>query len=135
MKLWKLSLFMVLVVAACLPAAAQSPVMRVNIPFDFIADGKLLPAGHYMVLPVWQGSQKAWRISNENDKFSVSMITNAVESPSHPHHRSLVFLEAGGPKLLVELWPEAHSGRGVPKSTVKQTLVAGAGKQVEVAAE
>jgi hypothetical protein len=81
------------------------------------------------------GLQKAWRISNENDKFSVSMITNAVESPNHPHHRSLVFLEAGGPKLLVELWPEAHSGRGVPKSTVKQTLVAGAGKQVEVAAE
>jgi hypothetical protein len=135
MTFGKVSLFLVLVVAVCLPAVAQSPAMRVNIPFDFIAAGKVLPAGHYMVMPVWNNSQKAWRISNENEKFSVSMITNAVESPLNPHHRSLVFLQSGGRNLLVEFWPESHSGRSVPKSGVKQTFVADAGKQVEVAAE
>jgi hypothetical protein len=135
MKFGKVSLFLVLVVAACLPAAAQSPEMRVNIPFDFIAAGKLLPAGHYMVMPVWKDSQKVWRISNENDKVSVSLITNAVESPNNSHNRSLVFVRSSGPNLLVEVWPQAHYGRGVPKSSVKQTLVADAGNQVEVAAE
>ncbi len=134
MRLWKVSLFLLLVVAACLPAVAQAP-MRVNIPFDFIAAGKLLPAGHYMVVPVWKDTQKAWRISNENDKFSVSMITNAVESPVKPHHRSLVFLQNGGRNVLVEFWPEEHSGRAAPWSSVKQTFVADASKHVEIAAQ
>jgi len=58
-KFRKFSLFLALVMAVCLPAVAQT-AMRVNIPFNFIAAGKSLPAGQYMVTRVFSGDQTTW---------------------------------------------------------------------------
>ena len=48
MKFCKASLFVALLVVACLPVAAQAQI-QLNIPFNFFAAGKSLPAGHYEV--------------------------------------------------------------------------------------
>ena len=132
MKFCKISLFLVLLVAVCLPAVAQS-VVRLNIPFNFIAAGKILPAGHYSVVPVFKDNHAAWRISNDHDCAVV--LTNPVESPQTEHGPSLVFLQAGGAFSLVEIWDMGHLGREVVRSNVKQTLVAQGGKYVEIGAE
>jgi len=105
----------------------------VDIPFNFIAAGKILPAGHYSVVPVFREDRAAWRISN--DQASALVLTNSVESPRTEHGRSLVFLQAGGAFSLVEIWDMGHLGREVLRSNVKQTLVAQGGKYVEIGAE
>ena len=136
MKLGKMFLFAALLAVACVSAFGQSTTMRVNVPFDFVVDGKLMPAGHYMVVPVWKDALKAWRITNDSNNASVTMLTNEAESPVQSHNRGLVFLQTGGQKVLVEFWTGQHTGRDMPWSSVKPTFVADNGnKRLEIAAQ
>jgi len=132
MRLCKVSLFFALLVAVCLPAVAQTGV-QLDIPFNFVAAGKILPAGHYTVVPVFGDDHATWRISNDHD--CVMMLTNLAQSPQTAHRPSLVFLHAGEAYSLVQIWPGGHLGREVFRSNVKQTLVAQGGKYVEIGAE
>jgi hypothetical protein len=133
MKFCKFSLFLALVMAVCLPAVAQT-AMRVDIPFNFIAGGKSLPAGRYMVVRVFSGDQaKSWRIYNDKDAVA-GFLSNAVES-AQPHGHSLVFLQEGGAYSLIQIWNGGKFGREVMRSKVKQTLVAEGSKYVEIGAE
>jgi hypothetical protein len=111
MKFLKFSLFIALLVAACLPAAAQTQQLRLNIPFDFIVKGKTLPAGHYV----------AKRLGTIDDSVS--------------HNLSLIFLKSGDQYSLLQIWDGQHFGRELLRSNVKQTMVADNGTYVEVGAE
>jgi len=132
MKFCKVGLFLALLVAFCLPAVAQTGV-QLDVPFNFIAAGKILPAGHYTVVPVFTDDRAVWRISN--DQASVMVLTNLVESPQTAHGHSLVFLQAGGAYSLVQIWDAGYFGRDVVRSNVRQTLVAQGDKYVEIGAE
>jgi hypothetical protein len=131
MKFCKFSLFLALVMAVCLPAVAQT-AMRVDIPFNFIAGGKSLPAGHYMVVRVFSRDLSAWQIYN--DKGGAGFLSNSVQS-TQPHGQSLVFLQEGGAYSLMQIWNGGEFGREVMRSKVKQTLVAEGSKYVEIGAE
>jgi hypothetical protein len=133
MKFCTLSLFLALLVAACLPAAAQTDGLRLNIPFNFIVLGKTLPAGHYEVKRALYANNAAWVICG--DQVTATAVTHSVESPRMAHALSLVFLKAGDQYSLVQIWDEEHFGRELPRSNVKQTLVAEGGKYVEIGAE
>jgi hypothetical protein len=116
MKFCKVSLFLALLVAACLPAVAQT-ALRVEIPFNFIASGKSLPAGHYNV---WRSTDFAWCLSDGHN--NVYMITSPIDSSEKAHGPSLLFLRAGGTYSLIQIW-DRLSGVDVQRSKVKQTLV------------
>jgi hypothetical protein len=134
MKFCKVSVFFALLVAACLPVVGQT-ALRVDIPFNFVAAGKSLPAGHYRVtrLPI---SEFAWHISN--DHTGASMLTHLAESTQNSHRPSLVFLRAGGTYSLIKIRTD-NSGWEVPQSNVKRTLVSKdrskAGEYIEIGAE
>ncbi|MGB2606513.1 MAG: hypothetical protein WBC78_23115 [Candidatus Sulfotelmatobacter sp.] len=134
MKFCKVSVFFALLVAVCLPVVGQT-AMRVDIPFNFVAAGKSLPAGHYRVarLPI---SDCAWYISN--DAIGAQMLTHLAESNQNSHRPSLVFLRAGGTYSLIKVRTD-NSGWEVPQSKVKQTLVSKdgskAGDYIEIGAE
>jgi hypothetical protein len=133
MRFSKLALLLCLV-AGGFPAIAQTTVMRVNVPFDFIVAGKLFPAGQYSVAKVQKTTDVTWRIMNDkNNSAAVIVMTGPVESSETEHHRSMVFLENGGVYQLVQFWPLEHYGRKMPASSLKPTFVADS-KQVEVAA-
>ena len=136
MKFCKVSLFFALLVAVCLPAVAQT-AMRVDIPFNFIAGGKSLPAGHYIVAHVFGSDNVAWKISDvSDDHATVGFLSNSVQS-SQAHRPSLVFLQAGGAYSLIQIWTGQKLGREVFRSKVKQTLVSEGvkDKYVEIGAE
>ncbi len=133
MKLSKLSLCLALLFAACFPAAAQMQELRLNIPFQFIASGKALPAGHYTVRRVWAANSDSWQIVGANG--SAKLTTFLVDSPKVEHAPSLVFLQQGDRYSLVQIWDSAHLGRQLPRSNVKKTMVAENSKYVEIGAE
>jgi len=130
MKLCKFSLFFALFAAVCLPVAAQTR-LELNIPFNFVAAGKSLPAGHYSV-STGMGERRSWFISG--DHTSVLVLALSMHSPETTHRPSLVFLQAGGTYSLAQIWDGTHAGLEVLKSNVKQTLVSEGGKYVEIAA-
>jgi hypothetical protein len=135
MKFCKVSLFFALLVAVCLPAVGQT-AMRVDIPFNFIAAGKSLPAGHYKVARSSLPSSCAWYITD--DHTSAIMVTSLAEPSQKLHHSSLIFRQAGGTYSLMQIWSQG-SGREVPQPKVKQTFVSQVDskdvKYVEIGAE
>jgi hypothetical protein len=135
MKFCKVSVFLALLVAVCLPAVGQT-AMRVDIPFNFIAQGKSLPAGHYRVARLPYPSNNSWYISD--DHSAALMLTSAIDSSQKAHRSSLIFLKAGGAYSLVQIW-NGDSGLAVPQSKVKHTLVSRdgskAGDYIEIGAE
>jgi hypothetical protein len=133
MKFCKFSLFIALLVAACLPSVAQVEQLRLNIPFDFIVKGKTLPAGHYVVQRLGSLDGSVWAI--EGGQGSAMFLTNPVESPKTAHGPSVIFLKSGDQYSLLQIWGEQHWGREVLRSNVKQTLVAKGGNYVEIGAE
>jgi hypothetical protein len=134
MKFCKVSLFFALLVAVCLPAMGQT-AMRVDIPFNFVAVGKSMPAGHYRVARYGTPSGNMWSISD--DQASAVMNTNQ-DGSQKAHRPSLVFRQAGGTYSLIQIW-DWDSGRDVFQSHVKHTLVSKdeskSDKYVEIAAE
>jgi hypothetical protein len=136
MKVCKVSLLFALLVAVCLPVVGQT-AMRVNVPFDFVAAGKSLPAGEYRVAPESSQDFTTWCISN--DKDAAMVITTQADSTQKAHGPSLVFLQAGGTYSLMQIWNGERTGREMQRSKVKQTLVAkgesNGGKYVEIGAE
>jgi hypothetical protein len=132
MKFCKVTLFLALLVAVCLPAVAQTGV-RANIPFNFIAAGKSLPAGQYVVVPESMANRTIWRVYNAH--AGVSVTTSPAQAQGTAHGPSLVFLQNGGVYSLVQIRTKDNFGRDVLRSNVKQTLVAEGGKYVEIGAE
>jgi hypothetical protein len=134
MKFCKVSLFLVLLVAACLPAVGEIKLW-VDIPFNFVALGKSLPAGHYIV---WRQSDSdtTWYLSDNHN--TMIMSTRLVDSNQRAHRPSLLFRRAGGAYSLIQIW-DGESGRDVPQWNVKQTLVtkdeSKRDEYVEIAAE
>ncbi|HXZ31880.1 MAG TPA: hypothetical protein VEH30_06335 [Terriglobales bacterium] len=132
MKFCKMSLFVAIFAIACLPAVAQTGI-RVDIPFDFVAGGKAMPAGHYTVAPVFGSNDVAWAING--DDSSAMFLTNATQSVGAAHRRSLIFQQQGGQLTLVQIWTLEHAGREVSLPRAKQTVVAESPTFVEVRAE
>jgi hypothetical protein len=120
MKFCRVILFFALLVAVCLPVVGQT-AMQVNIPFNFIAAGKPLPAGHYKVAPAFTQGLMAWCIFN--DHAAAMLLTNQAGSMQKPHRSSVVFLQAGGTYSLVQIWDGEGFGRDTVRPKVKQTLV------------
>ncbi|HTS58974.1 MAG TPA: hypothetical protein VMH03_15630 [Terriglobales bacterium] len=132
MKFLKLSLLLALLVAACVPGVAQTQQLQLNIPFDFMVKGKILPAGHYIVR---RGTidDDVWTI--ESGHGSAMFLTNPVESQKVAHGPSLIFLKAGDQYALLQIWDSGHAGRELLMSNVKQTMVAQNTQIVEINAE
>lgn len=100
-------------VGLCLPVAAQSERLRLEVPFSFAVAGKTMPAGRYEVKRVWNTNNITWTIQGEQSGIQVT--TTSVQSPSVSHQPSLVFLESEGTYSLVEIWESEHSGQEVPR--------------------
>ncbi|HYM77826.1 MAG TPA: hypothetical protein VE377_17760 [Candidatus Dormibacteraeota bacterium] len=132
MKLLKLGLFFALVVAVSVPVVAQTQ-LKLDIPFNFVVDGKTLPAGQYRVAQVY-GDSHVWSIANNHN--SAFIHTNTVQSPLIAHRASLIFWHSGGEYTLARFWPEEHVGDELflaPR--VKSTMLAKSGEYVELGAE
>ena len=133
MKFRKFCLCLALLIAASFPAAAQMQEMTLNIPFPFVAAGKTLPAGHYTVRREWVANNNSWQIVGSQG--SAQLTTYLVESPKVEHTPSLIFLQQGDRYSLMQIWDATHSGRQLPQSSVKKTVVAQDTKYVEIGAE
>jgi hypothetical protein len=125
-----------LLLAVGFPASAQQirTKMGVTIPFNFVAGGEYLPAGHYTIRPIYVGTDTAWRITSDNDRLSASIITHDAWSPVMSHRRSVVFEQLDNRYILTGFWTTEHSGRELSKPR-HQPLEVSSAKNVEVAAE
>ncbi|MET0624120.1 MAG: hypothetical protein ABW250_14135 [Pyrinomonadaceae bacterium] len=88
------------------------------IPFDFVAGGKVLPAGTYRVEAVRRDSYTVWEIRSTAGRAGAVVMTSAVgdgaETEAEPR---LVFQKYAETYVLAQLWPSGDSkGREVVQS-------------------
>jgi hypothetical protein len=94
---------MLALVAACLPLAAQTATMSVNITFEFSAGGKIHPAGDYRVT----ASSGTTLIGFSS--FDAQVATQVLASRGDEYRRRsdtsrLVFRRYGDRYFLAEMW-------------------------------
>lgn len=97
-------------------AQAQNAI-AVNVPFDFVAGGKALPAGEYSVRPSSTGNTLIL-IDRKDASVSALIITHAVVSLDTQTESKLVFNRYGDRYFLSQVWSEGNSqGRQLMKTT------------------
>jgi len=122
-----------LTVLALLASTTLTPVhaglsrsVVANIPFDFTIGKKLLPAGKYSVSQVFQSSDRALSIRNENGKGNAMFLVNSAYSvkAASADKSKLVFRRYGERYYLAQIWRAGDAiGHQVPISHSERVTV------------
>ncbi len=96
--------------------AQAQEIMKVNIPFDFVAGNQLLPAGEYAVK--LSGPQHSLLLIDRKYSLASSFLnTNAVAANEIQTESKLVFNRYGHRYFLSQIWTAGNSsGRQLQKS-------------------
>jgi len=95
-----------------LPLHAQSLALRANIPFEFQAGDKVLPAGTY----IFERRGDAIMVSDRNGHAAVA-IANAIPNKAYRLENLIVFKAYGAKHFLSEVrWSEMSTARGLLES-------------------
>ena len=119
------------VLLAVSTAYAQGPAIRVQVPFEFRAGDKILPAGEYtaQTLP----GATLMLLSSVDGNSSVYLTTLSVDRDAAREQGVAVFHRYGNEYFLRQVWAGGASvGRELPK-TKNERLVAKTTPPTEVA--
>ena len=113
-----------LAAALALAVAANAQVSNkvvITVPFDFVAGGKQMPAGHYTVRRAGSDAESTLLIMSDDGRSSAIFLTTTGEAK--PRAAALVFRQHGDRYFLAEVsMPGAVSVRALPKSGAERRL-------------
>lgn len=98
---------------------AQEPVLKANIPFNFVVGNRWMPAGDYVLNNQLPGSGLvAVRDAEQNNSSVVGTTPVSLTEPSKT--TKLVFHRMGGEYFLYQIWVEGRAtGREFPKTKLE----------------
>jgi hypothetical protein len=111
-----------LLLLACLPAAAQVKVEKVNIPFAFQVGDNKLDAGAYTFAQETRNDQML--VQGGKGRLLIRTSPLEPESAADKDHTTLIFHKISGKYFLNQLWSK-HIGFQMPTSASEKELVAG----------
>jgi hypothetical protein len=114
---------LVLVLAA--PLAAETVRLTANIPFEFMASQRTLPAGEYSVESLILNAPGIMCIRSEDSHYGVFVLSNPLGSPADKTREEarLVFHRYGNQYFLSEVWGGyLHDGLVIPMSKAERAL-------------
>lgn len=97
MKLLKTTLLFGGLVALATSASAETSLVNVNVPFSFVAGGKVMPAGHYTIGEPSNGGILLIR-GNQPDSTALVLAVNA--GPSANKNPGVTFNRRGGAVVM-----------------------------------
>lgn len=113
-----------LVAALTLAVVANAHGSRgvvINVPFDFVAGEKQMPAGRYNVRRVRSDAETALLITSEDGRSNAVVLTNTGEP--QPRAAGLVFRQRGASYFLAKVsMPGSASVRELRKSAAERRL-------------
>jgi hypothetical protein len=118
-SLQHLALVAALALLACGSLPAQDIYMRANIPFDFHAGDRLIPAGEYAIHE--RGPLVYWR-GLDSDRPAFALITNRTEGRG-PQNNRLEFARYGNDYFLKAIWSSiTQDGRQLLPAPLEKEL-------------
>ena len=117
-------LFSVLMVLGLLavPLAAQSHKLKADIPFEFTAAGKVMPAGEY-VIDLRSDFSGMTRLFAVDARQSAVALGHGIGGGERQADSRLTFNQYGNQYFLAEVWVQGwNSGIGFQKSRTEREL-------------
>lgn len=112
--LFALGMMLALAVSASAQTAQR---IGVNVPFDFVAGGKLMPAGHYTVRRLSFEDEKMLLVRSDDGRSNAIVLTDAARGNQAPESAALVFRQHGDSYFLAAVSiPGAADVREVPQT-------------------
>jgi hypothetical protein len=106
--------------AACLMAQSGTH-LTVNVPFNFMAGEKSMPAGEYSV---WTGPSNTVWLRNEDSKTSLVMLSHPAIARIAPGKGALVFTRYGEDHyFLSRVFASGDAGQELSKSRAEREQV------------
>ncbi len=115
-----------LLLVSAVAASAQSATrLKVQIPFEFVAGDKTMPAGEY---DIQRGAvQGVLALSGAEPRTAAFLVTHVAYANSGQHPSQLVFNRYGNSYFLSEAWwGEAGIGLVAAKSRVEREMATSA---------
>lgn len=125
MKRATFAILATLSLAATSLVAQSSTPMKVNVPFNFVAGAKTLPAGEYSVQA--DGSSRLVWIRSADYKTTLNLIANSAENAQMNGVGALNFNRYGDRYFLSEIWMGSNIGRHLPKTRAEREQIAATG--------
>lgn len=97
--------------------AADRTVLRIKVPFNFVAGGEVLPSGTYDIREGGDGSAALW-VEGEQSHPAVVVVLTTQAGGHDPagDQPSLVFTRHENQLQLAQIWLSDHDGRDVAGS-------------------
>jgi hypothetical protein len=112
--LFALGMMLALAVSA---SAQTTPRIGVNVPFDFVAGGKVMPAGHYTVRRLSFEDEKLLLIRSDDGRSNAIVMTDAARGNQAPNSAAITFRQYGDSYFLAAVSiPGAADVREVPQT-------------------
>ncbi|MGB7283229.1 MAG: hypothetical protein WBE13_13275 [Candidatus Acidiferrum sp.] len=112
---------MAMTFAATARVAQAQEMMKVNIPFDFVAGDRALPAGEYTVTV--SGPSHTLILNDRRDSASAILGSHAVLAAAAQSQTKLIFNRYGDRHFLSQVWTEGnYSGQQLVKSAREKEI-------------
>jgi hypothetical protein len=121
MKTNLLGIFTVAALAASAALAQSSTPAKANVPFNFIAGTRTLPAGEYTVMTQGPAADTVI-IRSADGKGAVIVLAQPLSSVDARHGGKLVFHRYGDTYFLSEIWGPGNDGREIPTTRREREL-------------
>jgi hypothetical protein len=105
------------------PADAQTARrILVEVPFEFVAGDRTLPAGAYVVRRVLRDSDRVLLIQSLDGRRAVSVLTNSTAARASGEATRLDFRQYDGRYFLAQVWTAgADAGRELVKPALERS--------------
>lgn len=112
-----------LALVVSLPASAQiRATLKADIPFEFVAADKTLPAGEY-TLQLGTPNPRVVEILSDNHSAQLFALASSADSGKTPDHTSLIFHKYGDRYFLAQIWTVGQrTGLQLPASKLEREL-------------
>jgi hypothetical protein len=96
-------------------AAQSSHRFKVDVPFEFVLNGRTLPAGEYVIERTNAARPDIVTLKKKDGDFVRMIITQRVEKDEPSPTSSLVFIRRNGTHYLFQVWNVADmNGNQIP---------------------
>lgn len=116
-----LGLAATLALAVAVGAQGLSNAFVINVPFEFVAGGKQMPAGRYNVRRARSDAESALIIRSEDGRRAATVLTNTGDRNTRT--AALTFRQHGDRYFLAEVsLPGTASVRELPKTSAERRV-------------
>jgi len=116
--------------ATSLVAQSKSP-MKVNVPFNFVAGAKTLPAGEYRVQTE---RPNVVLIQGLDSKSNMNLLAHSAQNTQMNGVGALKFNRYGDRYFLSQIWMGSNLGKELPRSRAEREQIVATGPSHAVVA-